>query len=453
MKRNTTPKIIFTCKFRFALNNPDNKFKNENYKKFLESDVKVMTGYYKDRKKEVVGMIDYYTGSKQERLVNLVLENGNYATEKEQEKIKDQIVKATENSNLYKGVVSFDTDWITQTIGLRDLEKLIATEVMPKFLKRCGFVDMKKMRYCFSFHGNTKHLHLHLAFAELAPNHINRDGKILYRRLGMITQEEKDFFKNELLVAIERKSIMKPMLTEMNKDIEELKQYFNPKDKNFILKDINDIRLEEKIIKLGFLVEQYRGDKTSKKVKYGSIKNNELGKEIKKLTNDIKTELFHNKGSELYQQRSKVNDDLKKLNDYYDNLNKQNHIETRIKNNKLVNEKSDYVDSYIHNAIVNHALFRTNKLQNIVKTKNTKDKITLDDLLQELAYEKSQVYKGKNVKLILLKNNFRGKTKSQRFRLNHEITQAVKNLNDEMENYANDFHKLFVNNEYDKQNY
>lgn len=453
MKRNTTPKIIFTCKFRFALNNPDNKFKNENYKKFLESDVKVMTGYYKDRKKEVIGMIDYYTGSKQERLVNLVLENGNYATEKEQEKIKDQIVKATENSNLYKGVVSFDTDWITQTIGLRDLEKLIATEVMPKFLKRCGFVDMKKMRYCFSFHGNTKHLHLHLAFAELAPNHINRDGKILYRRLGMITQEEKDFFKNELLVAIERKSIMKPMLTEMNKDIEELKQYFNPKDKNFILKDINDIRLEEKIIKLGFLVEQYRGDKTSKRVKYGSIKNNELGKEIKKLTNDIKTELFHNKGSELYQQRSKVNDDLKKLNDYYDNLNKQNHIETRIKNNKLVSEKSDYVDSYIHNAIVNHALFRTNKLQNIVKTKNTKDKITLDDLLQELAYEKSQVYKGKNVKLILLKNNFRGKTKSQRFRLNHEVTQAVKNLNDEMENYANDFHKLFVNNEYDKQNY
>lgn len=453
MKRNTTPKIIFTCRFRFALNNPDNKFKNKNYKKFLESDVKTMTGYYKDRKKEVVGMIDYYTGSKQERLVNLVLENGKYATEEEQEKIKNQIIKATENSNLYKGVVSFDTEWITQTIGLRDLEKLIATEVMPKFLKRCGFVDVKKMRYCFSFHGNTKHLHLHLAFAELAPNHINRDGKILYRRLGMITQEEKDFFKNELLIAIERKSIMKPMLTEMNKDIEELKQYFNPKDKNFILKDINDIRLEEKIIKLGFLVEQYRGDTTSKRVKYGSIKNNELGKEIKKLTNDIKTELFHNKGSELYQQRSKVNGDLKKLNDYYNSLNKQNHIETKIKNNKLVIQKSDYVDSYIYNAIVNHALFRTNKLQNIVKTKNTKDKITLDDLLQELAYEKSQVYKGKNVKLILLKNNFRGKTKSQRFRLNHEITQAVKNLNDEMEDYANDFHKLFVNNEYDKQNY
>ena len=452
MKRNTTPKIVFTCKFRFALNNPDNKFKTESYKKFLESDVKTMTGYYKDRKKEVIGMIDYYTGSKQERLVNLVLENGNYATEKDQEKIKNQFVKATDNSNLYKGVVSFDTNWISQTIGLRDLEKLIAKEVMPKFLKRCGFVDMKKMRYCFSFHGNTKHLHLHMAFVELAPNHINRDGKILHRRLGMITQEEKDFFKNELLIAIERKSIMKPMLTEINKDIDELKQYFNPKDKNFILKDIYDIRFEEKIIKLGFLVEQYRSDKNNKKVKYGSIQNNEFGKEIKKLTKEIKEELFKNKDSELFEQRSKVDNDLKKLNDYYDELNKQNHIESRIKNNKLVVQKSDYVDSYIHNAIVNHALFRTNKLQNIVKTKNTNKKITLDDLLQELAYENSQVYKGKNIKLILLKNNFRGKTKKERFKLKHEITKAVKNLNDEMEKYANDFHKLFVNNEYDKQN-
>lgn len=453
MKQNSTPKIIFTCKFRFALNNPDNKFKNESYKKFLDGDIKRMTGYYKDREKEVIGMIDYYTGSKQDRLVNLVLENGNYATEKEQEKIKDQFIKATENSNLYKGVVSFDTEWITQTIGMRDLEKLIATEVMPKFLKRCGFVDMNKMRYCFSFHGNTKHLHLHLAFAELKPNHINRDGKILYRRLGMITEEEKNFFKNELLVAIERKSIMKPMLTEVNKDIDELKQYFNPKDKNFILKDINDIRMEEKIIKLGLLVDEYRTNKTTKKVKYGSIKNNELGKEIKTLTSDIKNELFYNKGSDLYKQRSKVNDGLKKLNDYYDELNKQNHIENKIKNNKLVVSKKEYIDNYILNAIVNHALFRTNKLQNTVKKNGTKNKITLDDLLQELAYEKSQVFKGKNIKLIILKNNFRGKTKSQRFKLNHEITQAVKNLNDEMEDYAKDFHKLFVNEDYEKNNY
>ena len=74
-------------------------------------------------------------------------------------------------------------------------------------------------------HGNTNHLHLHLGFAELKPNHINRDGKILYRRLGMITEEEKNYFKNELLIAIERNSVMKPMLVETNKDIDDDEVY------------------------------------------------------------------------------------------------------------------------------------------------------------------------------------------------------------------------------------
>jgi len=450
MKQTTTPKVIFTCRFRFAVNNPDNKFKGKEYKKFLENDVKVMTGYYKDRKKEIVGMIDYYTGSKQERLVNVVLENGKYATPNEQEKLKEQMIKATENSNLYKGVMSFDTEWLTQTIKIRDLEEMLAKEVIPKFLKHCGFVDMKKMRYCFSFHGNTKHLHLHLAFVELKPNHINRDGKILYRRLGMITKEEKDFFKNEVLIAIERKSIMKPLITEANKDIDELKQFFNPKDKNFILKDINNIRLEEKIVKLGFLIEQYREDKSTKKVKYGSIKNNELGKQIKQLTKEIKESLFYDENSTLYKQRMKVNSALKKINDYYNELNKQNHIESKIKNNKLVIIKKEYIDSYIHNSIVNHALFRTNTLQNIVKTKNTNDRITLDDLLQELAFEKSRNYKSQNVKLIILKNSLYGKTRKQKYKLNYEIEKAIRNINNEMEEYSKEFHKLFVNDDYNK---
>ena len=62
MIQSSTPKIILKCRFRFALNNPDNKFKNSSYKNFLESDIKRMTGYYKDKDKEIIGMIDYYTG-------------------------------------------------------------------------------------------------------------------------------------------------------------------------------------------------------------------------------------------------------------------------------------------------------------------------------------------------------------------------------------------------------
>ena len=445
-----TPKIIYTCRFRFAKNNPDNKYKTEKYSKTLEQDIKRMTDYYKDRKKEIVGMIDYYTGKKQEKFVNLVLENGNYATKEEQEKIKNDLIKATENSNLYKGVISFDTEWINPTIRIRDLEKLIATDVMPKFLKRCGFVDIKNMRYCFSMHGNTKHLHLHLAFVETKPNYKNRDGKILYRRLGMITEDEKNFFKKELLVGIERKSIIRPLLIKTNKDIDKLKIYFNPKEKNFILKDINDIRMEEKIIKLGLLVEEYRNDNNYKKVKYGSIKNNEIGKQIKNLTKEIKYDLFNNKESELYNSRSKVENDLKKLNEYYNQLNIENHIQEKIKNNSIVLQKQKYIDSFINNTIVNHALFKINKLQEIVKTKNTKDKITLDDILQELCFLNSRYYKNKDIKYEILKNSFVGKTKYQKYKLSNNIQKAVKNLNNEMEKYIKDFHDLFVNQDYDK---
>lgn len=471
MIKSTTPKIIFTCRFRFALNNPDNKYKKDFYKKILKEDVGGLVDYYSNPKKEIINVNQYYENDNEDDIlkmmsyysnknkdisktenkrINIVLENGMHATPEEGIRITKQLIDASENSNIYKGILSFDTEWITQTIKIQDLEKLIAKEVMPKFLKHCGFVDMKKMRYFFSFHGNAPHLHCHLSFAELKPNHINRDGKTLYRRMGMITEEEKNYLKNELLLSIERKSISKPLITELNKDIEELKKYFNPKDKNFILKDINNIRLEEKIVKLGFLVENYRTDKTKTKVKYGSIKNNELGKEIKKITKEIKEELFYNKESLLFKQRVKVNNDLKNLNDYYIELNNQNHIESKVKNNKLVVYKTEYVNSYILNSIINHALFRTNVLQNIVKTKNTIDKITLDDLLQEVAYEKSRKYKNKNVKLIILKDSLTNKKKSQQYKLNHEIINAVKNLNYEMEESAKEFHRLFINNDYKK---
>ena len=447
-KRNSTPKIIFTCRYRLALTNPDNKVSSSFHEKNMIKDIKRMTNYYRDPKKEIVSMIDYYRGSKQDKIVNLVLEDGHYATENELQKFQIQMSNAIKNSNLYKGVVSFDSDWLIKAINIRELEKIIAKEVMPKFLRKCGFVDMKKMRYCFSFHGNTNHIHLHMAFVETAPNHINRDGKILYRRKGKITSDEKNFFKNELLISIERHKVMRPLLMEVNQEMDEFKKNFDVQDKNFILKNISDIKLEEKIVKLGFLVSEYRKDNKFKKVKYGSIKNNAIGKEIKKITKEIKEELFRNKDSELYKQQLNVQNSLNKLTDYYKILNKENHIEEKVKNNKLVLDKQKYIESYVLNAIVNHALFRCNRLQNIVKTKNTKDCITLDDLLQELAYEKSRIYKNKNLKLLILQNYFNTSVNTKKVFLKQEVINAVKNLNREIDESAKEFHQLFVNDDY-----
>ena len=431
-----SPKVIYKGKYTYGLSNPLNH--NSKDTKKIKTDIN--------------NMIDYYMGSKQDNKLNLIMENGKYATSKDVEKIKKQFIKANENSNLWKGVISFDNEWLNQTVTIKELENIMAKEVIPKFLKKCGFVDMKKMRYCFSIHGNTNHLHIHLAFTELKPNYMNRDGKINYRRLGMITKDEREYLLNQTVISLERKSIMKPLITTLNKDVEELKKYFNSNDKNFILKDIKNIKMEEKIIRLGYLINMYRDGNIGKKVKYGSIKDNEIGMEIKNLTNEVKKYLFNDRSSILYKEKSKVDNDLKKLNNYYLKINEQNHFEKNLKENKLVITKEKYVDSFISNAIVNHAMFRTNKIYNTLKTKNTESKITLDDLLQELSFEQYQKYKNKNLKLTILKNNLSGNTNYQKFIISNNVMRAVKNLNDEMEEYAKEFHNLFVNKDYEKNN-
>lgn len=451
-----TPRIIFKSKFTYGYNNPDNIAKKnlpkeEYYKEQLTQNILNMTDYYANQEKRVVSMISYYMGSRQEQNVNMVLENGKYATEKDVKKLEKDFIKATDNSNLWQGILSFDNDWLNQKIEIKELEQLIAKEVLPKFLKKCGFEDMKKMRYCFSLHGNTDNIHIHFAFVELAPNYRNRDGKLMYRRKGQLTEEEKNFIKNETLIAIERKTLVTPKIIELNQDIEHLKTFFNPKEKNFILRDSQNLLLEEKIIRLGLLVQQYRGLDKSKKVKYGSIKDNVIGKEIKRLTKDIRKSLFQDKTSELYHGQEEVKESLKKLNDLYKKLNEENHIETKVKNNELVLTKKKYIDSYVMNSIINHALFRTNQIQNIVKTRSTKEKITVDDLLQEVAYQNAKKLSQENIKVQILDNYFYNSDMKNRYKYNYEMKRAVKHINDEMEQSIKDFHELFEDNTYEKR--
>ena len=196
---------------------------------------------------------------------------------------------------------------------------------MPQFLKYCGFKDIKNMSYVFSIHTNKKHPHIHLAFIEKKPNYLYCDNKISYRRKGKITKDEQRYLKRLVELAIEREKYYTPLLTKTNEDIDYLKTYFDPKEKNFTLKNINEIYVEEKIFKLGELLKKYResNNQSSKKVKYNSIKNNELGKEIKSLTNDIKKYLFNDETSILYSCKKDINKDLDKLNNYFTELNKK----------------------------------------------------------------------------------------------------------------------------------
>ena len=48
-------------------------------------------------------------------------------------------------------------------------------------------------------------------------------------------------------MVLEKEKIYTPLLIETNKDIEELKKYFSPKEKNYLLRNKKDLILEEKI--------------------------------------------------------------------------------------------------------------------------------------------------------------------------------------------------------------
>ena len=413
---------------------------------------KLLIDHVPDEKKKNVGMFEYYMGHTRGENYNLVLDNGTYATKKDITKIKSNYKKYIEKSNLWKGILSFKKEYLEENIDIKTLEQKIVKEIMPKFLKYCGFKDISKMSYVFSIHTNREHQpHIHFAFIEKHPNYLYCDKKVNYRRKGKITLDEQRYLKRLVSLVIEREKYYTPLLKKTNKDIDYLKTYFNPNEKNFILKNINEIYIEEDILKLGELLYEYRekNNQNSKNIKYNSIRDDKLGKEIKSLTKRIKSYIFNDETSILCDSKKTINEDLNKLNNYFDILNQSNNIEELIADNSIVNKKGKYIDNYIFNSIVNHALYKYNKISMYVKNKNNIDKITIDDLIQEVAFQNSKRNKSndKQRRIQVLDNYFKGNSYISKFPNKHKIENAIKNINYEMEKASQEFSKLFNYND------
>ena len=442
-----SPNVIFKSKYCLALNCIDNKNNSLNYKEDRLKDVDDMIDYFSNAKKKVVGMFEYYMGHTRGENVNLVLENGKYATKQDIKRVKEDYKKYIEKSNLWKGIISFKPEYLTENISIHDLEQKMAKEIMPQFLKYCGFKDIKNMSYVFSIHTNKKHPHIHISFIEKKPNYLYCDKKVNYRRKGKITIDEQRYLKRLIELSIEREKYYTPLLKKTNEDIDYLKSYFNPSEKNFILKNVEEIFIEEKIMKLGELVKEYRSinNQSSNKIKYNSIKNNELGKEIKSLTKEIKKYLLNDDTSILCDYRKEIKEDLDKLNKYFEKLDNENNIESNIKNNSIVNKKEEYIDNYILNSIVNHALYKYNHISYIVKNKNNLDHITMEDLIQEIAYQNSKKENrtDKERRKQVLDNYFKGNNSMLKFPSKYRMEKAIKNINYEREKASQEFSKLF----------
>lgn len=431
-----SPKVIFNSIFTLALNNPDSKYKNHS--KSIKR-VQKMYDYYTNEEKRAMSMYDYYTGKlTKENTMNLIKEDGTFTTEKEVEKRKKLAVKYLENSNLWQGVLSFNNDYINENIDIHKLEKELATNILPKFFKRCGFKDTNKMFYQLALHTDTDNLHFHFSFMEKEPNYIYHKNKIGYRRSGELSQNEIDFLKSQVVHTIEKEKIYTPLLKETNKDIEELKKYFSPKERNYLLRDKKDLILEEKILRLGQLLYKERHDNDSK-IRYGSIKD----KEIINLTKDIKNYLFSKNNDNFKLEYNNFKESLNKINNYFYKINEDNNIKDIVVDTTLTDSKNKYIDNYIYNAIVNYANYNYKKeSKNITKIKE-------NDIIQEIIL-KHYLDNKKQTRKDILKTYFTNTNSKQKFRNKQEIENAIKSINDEMDEAQKEFSKLFISNDYTK---
>ena len=408
-------------------------FKNLNYlhksKEKIHKLTMDMFDYYANEKKKAFYMLDYFRGKiGKDKEMNIMFENGKYATEREVEKRKKQYEKYIEDSNIYKLVISFPENYLEENVDIKKFEKDLAKHIIPMFLKKCGFDDIKNMSYQFSLHTNTDNLHFHLSFTEKKPNYKRTSNKeLVYRHAGKLDQKELGFLKNEIEHYIHKEKVFTPLLEETNKEIEELKKYFNPKERNFLLNDKKDILLEEKIIRLGELINEKRENK-NQRIKYNSIKN----KEIRDLTQEIKRTIFSKKDTELYNDYQEFKNSLNEINKYFTEVAKSNH--SKVVDDSFIKSKKKYLDNYVLNAIVNYA---SNK------------KITDNKIIQEIVYRDYKSNKNKS-RFSILKNYLSSSTRTNKFKNQYKIKQAVKSINDELEEAEKEFEKLFkVDKEYE----
>ena len=426
----TSPKVIFNSKFTHAFNRREENYTTKEIEG-LKKKIARKFDYFSNEDKRVMNLFDYYTGdiNKTERM-NLVIEDGSYATKDEIEKRKKRFVKYAENSNLWQCVISFNNDYLNENISLQELEQELIKNVLPRFFKKMGFKDKKNMAYNLSFHTDTDNLHAHVSFIEKKPNYILSNNKIGYRRKGKLTQEEIDFMKNEVVFAVERNNYLKPMITITNEEIDKLKKHFYPKEKNFILYDKKNLLLENDILTLGKLLYDERKN-NPKKIKFNSIKNDE----IKELTKRIKKYLFCSK-SEFYDDYNNFLKSIDNLNDYLYKVNIDNNVSKINIDKKLTNSKEEYIDNYIYNSIVNHAdyLFKTNSKK--YKTLNP------DDILRELILKEYKKNMNQN-KYTILNNYLSNTIPRMKYQNKYKIINAVKSINAEMEEAQKEFSKLF----------
>lgn len=430
----------------------------DHYRKELKNYICGFYKYSRDENKSFLSMFGYFMGDKKtvdtmernkmRREEMAMLKDATFIKDNMVEKMQYNWSKYLENSNVNLAVLSLYQDYVDNNIDIHSLQKELATSVMPKFLKYCGFEKPKdNLEWVVALHCDRQNnYHFHIAWIEKRKSYKLKNNELGYRYKLKLDENENNFMKRQVALAIERNKLYKPAIIKINNDLKHLQSYFDPKDRNFMLKNASNLYLEEDIVRLGFLLKKIRG--TDKKyIKYGSLPKNGIGKEIRFLTNKIKSELFkHN--NELYLSKQEVHNSIEKLNEIFLNIDKNNNISNiefqNIYDNELIKNKLEKSDNYILNAIVNHALYLNNSKNKINKKSKT---VTLEDVIGEIAiliYTDNKDYPKyiSKFKLKLLNNHLSGKRTNF-----NKLSTALRRLSKDSDRAAEQFYEMFISNE------
>lgn len=472
-------KVVFIAHPYYGVNNPDNNLriykKNrktdkwyyiqcKNKKEYSKELKKYVLGFYdysRDEKKTHSSMIGYFMGEKKSDDIMIqnkmrreemaMLKDGLFIKDDMVEDMKNDWNNYLENSNTQLAVLSLYQDYVDENINVKDLQKEIATSILPKLFKYCGYENPKEnLEWIVSLHTDRENnYHFHIAWVEKNKSYRYYNNKLGFRRKLKLSDSENNFMKRQVSLAIERNKLYRPALIKINEELEHLQKYFNPKDQNFTLKNISNLDLEEEIIRLGFLLSEVR-DTNKKYIKYNSLPRNEIGKEIRTLTKDIKKKLFSSL-NELDLSKEEINKSIEELNDIFLDIDKRNNISNvgfeSAFDNKMIKDKLEKADNYILNSIVNHALY--NYDYNKGKSNKKTDKITLNDVISESAiiiYRKNGKHYLKNRKkyrLKLLEDYFIYGTYKNHDALSNALRRLSKNSNQA----AEQFYEMLSENE------
>ena len=101
-------------------------------------------------------------------------------------------------------------------------------------------------------------------------------------------------------------------------------------------------------------------------------------------------------------------------------------------NISIIKTKKEYIENYVYNSIVNHSLYKYNKVLNNVKTKKQLEKITIEDLIQEIAYQNSlcdEILNDKQRRKNVLINYFKYNDLKTQFPSKHKMESELKKIN------------------------